>query len=181
MSSEKRTNVSPVFAGVALGVLLCPLMLFAVFKVTHSKSSDTFPRSVVKHEESGEGGVAEFTLKLAGLDAGDWDMVAMSTDMVNIAKHEVTENHTEGSILFEVVGDGEDEYGHTIQVDAFRLVYSMDDLKQIEWSNFDGEKLLNLGKIVDESRAGQKVIVGYCDKHREWSASFCEVGTTQWH
>ena len=146
-----------------------------------SKSNDTYPRSVIKHEEAkGDGGVAQFTLKLNGLDAGDWDMISISSDMVHIAKHEVAKNHTEGSILFEVVGDGDDQYGHTIQVDAFRLVYSMDDLKQIEWSNFDGEKLLNLGKIVDESRGGQKVIVGYCDKHREWSADFCAVGTQRY-
>lgn len=56
----------------------------------------------------------------------------------------------------------------------------MDDLKQINWSNFYVTgKILNLGKIAGETGAGEKVIAEYCDADREESENFCAVGTAR--
>jgi len=145
-------------------------------------SSYTLPKSVIDHNEPlayENGGTAVFTMKVLGLDAGKWDMRSIANDMQTIVKHEVDENHSEGSILFKVVGESDDRYGNTNQIDAFSLQFSMDDLKQINWSNFYTGNLLNLGKIVGETGAGELLIDKYCDADREESEYFCAVGTAR--
>lgn len=145
-------------------------------------SSYTLPKSVIDHNDPlayENGGIAVFTMKTLGLDAGKWDVGSIANDMQIIAKHEVYENHTEGSILFKVVGDADDRYGNTSQTDFFSLQFSMDDLKQINWSNLMLGKILNLGKIVGETGVGELVIAKYCDADRAESEYFCAVGTAR--
>jgi len=93
--------------------------------------------------------------------------------MVTIARHEVDLDETEGTIYFDVIGAGEDLYGNPVEVDAFTLSYSMEDLKRVNWTNFDGHKLLNLGAIVKASPAGKKLIADYCAGNEDESDMFC--------
>jgi hypothetical protein len=174
MNNQQKARVR---FGAKLVVFILVVYFIARTRDTN-KNGYIFPSSVIKDQDPAayeEGGTAEFTLKLNGV-SDDWDMVALSEDMANIAKHEVDEKHTEASILFDVVADGHDMYGHAVQIDAFRLQFSMDDLKQIEWPNVGGKKLLNLAALTNESKVGEEVISNYCAENQESSEIFCAAG-----
>lgn len=157
------------FSGV-IGVLL---ILFVVV----STSSYSLPSSVIEHEDAKvDGGTARYRLKLLGV-TNSIALFDISSDIEHIAKHEVKNNNNEGTILFTIVGDGQDIYGNSSQVYAFDLQYTMDDLKKINWDNIDCMQLLNLGIIVNKSPAGTKLISDYCEENRVSSEVFCAEGS----
>jgi hypothetical protein len=53
----------------------------------------------------------------------------------------------------------------------------MDDLKQVEWGNIDGPRLLNLGRITNETGNGEQLIYDYCSENQKSSEFFCDAGT----
>jgi hypothetical protein len=168
MASKQVINVISVAGGILAGL--------AVFLWLSGSGPYNLPSSVVRHEAApNDGGLESFTLKI-GPGSG---MFALSSDMVSIAKHEVAEKRPVGAILFIVVGDGEDQFGKAVQVDVFDLGYQMDDLNRVRWSNFDGPRFLDMGRIVHEYRAGEKFIADYCADNPESSEAFCAAGVKQ--
>lgn len=147
--------------------------------LTDLTQNEKLPRSVIKHDDSADPrGVSTFTLKLSGLTAST-EVFLIAQDMAKIAQNEVGHDRTEGTVVFDVVGDGEDRYGKSTEVDAFTLSYSMDDLRQVNWSNFDGMKLLNLATIVDQYPAGRRLISQYCLDNSESSEGFCTTAAAR--
>ena len=179
MTSKQAMNVTinvSCIVLVALGLYLWLTNRGSSGPSMGADSSYALPSSVVTHEPApNDGGLESFTLRI-GPGSG---MFALSSDIVNIAKHEVAEKRQVGAILFILVGDGEDQFGNAVQVDVFDLVYQMDDLNRIRWSNFDGPRFLNLGRIVHEYRAGEKFIADYCADNSESSEAFCAAGVKQ--
>jgi hypothetical protein len=150
---------------------------FGIFSwVSNSKSSVAdykYPSTVTQHEDAADGGAGNFTLKI---QVGS-NLFSMSSDIASIAQHEMTAKPAEESIVFHVVADIDNLYGNRVQVDAFDLTFSMDDLKQVNWSNIDGPRLLNLGKIDNETGNGATFIADYCAENQKSSQFFCDAGT----
>jgi hypothetical protein len=173
-------QIAKAFALLAFGVVLLPVSLYLGYLAFFAKDQNTArPTSLLRQQQSPfPGGTARFTLKLNGLSS-TWDIGSVAEEMERIANHEVAENQPEGTILFEVVGNGEDLYGNTInEVEAFEISYSMDDLRRVNWSNYNGAKLLNLGTIVSQTPAGKKMLSEYCAVSRENSELFCNSEDT---
>jgi hypothetical protein len=157
-------------------------VLFVLFVWMHRSvgpSEFTLPPSVLDQKTAVVDGKAEldFTMKLGGLDAGNWDMLAIIRDMESIMRHELKESGSEQSILFHIVGvAAADDYGRrsTDLIGAFDIQYSMEDIKQINWDNPSEIRLLNLGRVSGITPAGAKVAGGYCEKNRGDSQVFCD-------
>jgi hypothetical protein len=173
MAAEHTKREKAVINTIALiGGAIVGLAVFSW--LTGSSSTYSFPSSVVGHQNVPDdpGMAAVFTLKLAT----DSSLFGLSFDMEDIAKHEMMEKHPEGSIIFKVVAEGDDLYGRAAEFEEFSLKYQMDDLKQVEWSNIDGPRLLNLGRITNETGSGEQLIYDYCSENQKSSEFFCDAG-----
>ena len=134
------------------------------------------PPSVLNQKTSVADGNPELymTMKLRGIDGGVSDMSLSAQDMQEIVKHELKQNGSERSIVFDLVADGHDVYGQASQVQVFDIQYSMDDLRRINWANVTSNGLLNLGHVSKKSPQGADVAKLYCEKAREYAEVFCE-------
>jgi hypothetical protein len=179
MTPAQAKHVTNLIVNLSFLALIAAGLIFWFLNINSSpgsQSSYTFPRSVTSHEYSQmDGGIERITLKLGGPSGSD--LLAASFDISNIAKHEVDEGHSEKTVLFHVVGDINNLYGNTIQVNEFYLRFSMDDLRQVNWTNIDGPRLLNLGSITSETGNGEELIIDYCAENQKSSELFCDVGT----
>jgi hypothetical protein len=120
------------------------------------------------------------TLKSQGWDAGEADIINITSDMRSIMEHELKEGGQEQSIAFHLVGDaggGNDDYGRPVPsrfIGVFDIGFSMADIRQINWDHAYNFKLLNLARVSAITPAGAEVGKKYCEKNREYSNAFCD-------
>ena len=142
---------------------------------TPGSSSDAYqpPGSVVRHSDaSAPGGTTRFTLKGRPYSS-DTYVTLLAQDMYEVAKHEVYSSNQSGELDFTLMADGPDRYGNPVELLAFDISYSMDDLKQVNWANIGAMSLLNLATIIDITPEGKKVLEEYCAEDGDISDVFC--------
>jgi hypothetical protein len=180
MGAITKTRSGPRrIVGVVAKVVLAALIIWGIYGCSSyflGGGEFTFPFSVLGHKTSVIDGRAEFevTMKLRGIDSGDTDMNLAAQDMDGIIKHVLKENGSEQGIIFHIVADGQDIYGHATQIQVFDIQYSMDDLKLVNWDNVTSNGLLNLSRLSAMSPAGADVGRLYCEKERDYAQVFCE-------
>jgi hypothetical protein len=191
MLGRYAAELTPVRVGLLL-VFVSFLIITAIFFFSgtpdsgtpdsSSRDEFTYPRNVLDHKilANGTNTELDLTVKLQGWDAGAGDMYAAIVDMENVMKHELQQSSGEQGIVFHIVGDtggGYDDYGRarpTRLINVFDIQYSMDNLKQIDWSHLPSEmRLLNLGLVSGVTPAGADVGKAYCEKDGEYSQVFC--------
>jgi len=187
---KQQGIVARIDAGLSGIVRLAFLAVISVFvfALIHScgessgVGSFTYPPSVLSHNISTVDGNSELnvTLKSQGWDAGEADIINITSDMRSIMEHELKEGGQEQSIAFHLVGDaggGRDDYGRPIPsrlIGVFDIDFSMADIREINWDHVYNFKLLNLARVSAITPAGAEVGKKYCEKNREYSNAFCD-------